>query len=1000
MEAQPAARSRTHSPEASFLILLLTLLAFGLRVYRLDHHSLWYDEGFSVYVARQGLSQITSTVAGDYTPPLHYYLLHFWMGASGDSEFSVRFLSVISGSWLVPLTYVLARRLVGLQSALWATLWVSVSPFLAWYSQEARAYSLLAALGLLTSYLLIRLVIHPDQPRLWAAYIVGGILALYSHLYAFFGLAIQAAYFFGVVTLLRRRLGPTLTGAVAFSVILAAYLPWAEYTLRAAQDTSGYFPGVLQPAYMLRVSATAFSTGDLLPEDQRGPIAGLYVALALAGASLLLLQELGRLAGSRPSLPGGRLYLLAQLVLPLAWVSVALYQRPQFFPRHLIASAPFFFMLVGVALDALWSARSPLREGLNTGARILGAVLAGTLLATSWWGLSNNYFDERYARDDFRSAIAYLQERIAPQEEILLSSGHFFPVFAYYYQGDNWHPIPDDFLLDADHVIGFEVNPELDRILAGKRGVWLVQWQDHIVDPMGTLRLLLEAHGELIDARWQPRGPVLYRYGLPPNVRIADGPPIAQPMQINFGNRLRLLGYSLPKYGEAGVVEVILFWEGLRPLNEDYKVSLRLVDEAEHQYALSDGWPATVGYPTLRWPPFRVVFGRHRIAPLVGTPPGEYWVDVVVYENNTLVPLEVLDERGSPVGTSARIGPFSLSPTEQLVTLEDVANEIQTSLQVAFGDALELVGYNWEPRPVSTGEIIQFTLLWRALRDMDQDYSVVFPLVDRRGMLHAQLGEPSPGAVGRAIFAGDGEFLGRLIDISEPIGRQRIVIDSDTRKSFSLYPLGSPGYPTSAWREGEVVQAQYSYRVPEDAPSGPHQLRIQLVGPEGQPGVTAVLFPIDIVRGGRMGGHIPFTPYTVEPLGMNISLEGYNLYPFSLMPGGETQLTLFWQIDGGAASPFGLRIRLIDEQGDTLFEQEYPLPTSVRSWVDLAVGEGFAEVYRIVIPEEIEPGFYHLVLSVYEPISGESLQVAFQEIGGGLSRADRFMLPTPLYIVG
>lgn len=974
------------------MILLLTLLAFGLRVYRLDHHSLWYDEGFSVYVARQGLSQITSTVAGDYTPPLHYYLLHFWMGASGDSEFSVRFLSVISGSWLVPLTYVLARRLAGLQSALWATLWVSVSPFLAWYSQEARAYSLLAALGLLTSYLLIRLVIHPDQPRLWAAYVVGGILALYSHLYAFFGLAIQAAYFFGVVTLLRRRLGPTLTGAVAFSVILAAYLPWAEYTLRAAQDTSGYFPGVLQPAYMLRVSATAFSTGDLLPEDQRGPIAGLYVALALAGASLLLLQELGRLAGSRPSVPGGRLYLLAQLVLPLAWVSVALYQRPKFFPRHLIASAPFFFMLVGVALDALWSARSPLREGLNTGARILGAVLAGTLLATSWWGLSNNYFDERYARDDFRSAIAYLQERIAPQEEILLSSGHFFPVFAYYYQGDNWHPIPDDFLLDADHVIGFEVNPELDRILAGKRGVWLVQWQDHIVDPMGTLRLLLEAHGELIDARWQPRGPVLYRYGLPPNVRIADGPPIAQPMQINFGNRLRLLGYSSPKYREAGVVEVILFWEGLRPLSEDYKVSLRLVDAAGHQYALSDGWPASVGYPTPRWPPGRVVFGRHRIPPLPGTPPGEYWVDVVVYEAETLVPLEVLHEKGSSLGTSARIGPFSLNPTEQFTTLGDVANAIQTSRQVAFGSELELVGYNWDPRSVRPGETVEFTLFWRALQDMDQDYWVLFPFVDAEGKLHSQLGDPSPGAVGRALVDEDGRYVAALGGLTEQVAEPRVVIDSGTRKSLFLYALSGPGHPTSVWREGEVLRAQYHYLIPADELPDLAQIRIQIVGPQGQLGATAVLFPIEI----RGAGPLAYVPVTRFVPGPNLRLRGYHLYPASLSPGSEAELILwFWQLYYGAASPFGVRLRLIDEQGIVHFLREYPLPFQTGDWIEVAAGYRFAELYRIDIPPGTLAGSYRLGLSLYELSSGEPFEILDAATGAPLGE---LWLPSSLVI--
>ena len=60
-----------------WLLVLLTLLAFGLRVYCLDRRSLWTDEGLSVYRARQDVTNILSgeiviqgTVSKDTQPPL------------------------------------------------------------------------------------------------------------------------------------------------------------------------------------------------------------------------------------------------------------------------------------------------------------------------------------------------------------------------------------------------------------------------------------------------------------------------------------------------------------------------------------------------------------------------------------------------------------------------------------------------------------------------------------------------------------------------------------------------------------------------------------------------------------------------------------------------------------------------------------------------------------------------------------------------------------------
>ena len=114
---------------SSWIVLLtIFLIAFALRVFRLEYQSLWYDEAFSVYLAHFDLAQITARTAADIQPPLYYFLLHFWIALAGDSEFALRFLSLIFGALTIPLMFVIARRLFPPSVALIASILATLSP--------------------------------------------------------------------------------------------------------------------------------------------------------------------------------------------------------------------------------------------------------------------------------------------------------------------------------------------------------------------------------------------------------------------------------------------------------------------------------------------------------------------------------------------------------------------------------------------------------------------------------------------------------------------------------------------------------------------------------------------------------------------------------------------------------------------------------------------------------------------------------------------------------
>ena len=193
----------------SAALLVVLLLAFGLRTYQLEAQSLWSDEGLSLYRAGQlpaellrGVITVDGVATRDTNPPFYFLLLHAWQSAGGVGQvagagvFYLRYLSVLAGLLAVPLLYLLGRRAFGWGVGLAAALLLAISPFHVWMSQELRNYSLLVLLNLFSVYGLYRFMLaRPDgEPgarrgrwlALWAA---AGLLGVYTHYFGFFVLA-------------------------------------------------------------------------------------------------------------------------------------------------------------------------------------------------------------------------------------------------------------------------------------------------------------------------------------------------------------------------------------------------------------------------------------------------------------------------------------------------------------------------------------------------------------------------------------------------------------------------------------------------------------------------------------------------------------------------------------------------------------------------------------------------------------------------------------------
>jgi len=218
----------------NYLIFLIFALGLVLRIYNLSAESIWFDEAFSVMVSKKGAFELINSVlnnAGEKNPPFYYLLLHFWVLVFGDSEFSLRFLSVIFGSVSIIAIYALGKLLFNKRTGIIAALIIAVSVFQIQYSQEVRAYALVALLSIISYHSLIKLTSRRSITYS-VLYLVSSILMLYTHYYGLFVIVAQNIFCLTLFLKQRKTGEISLKRWISLQLILViAFIPGLMHLL-------------------------------------------------------------------------------------------------------------------------------------------------------------------------------------------------------------------------------------------------------------------------------------------------------------------------------------------------------------------------------------------------------------------------------------------------------------------------------------------------------------------------------------------------------------------------------------------------------------------------------------------------------------------------------------------------------------------------------------------------------------------------------------------------
>ena len=126
---------------------------FILKISYLGYASFWYDEIISVQSASLDFGHIKHVSEWDKNPPFYYYCLSVWIKLFNDTEYTVRLLSVFFSSLAAGMLFIIANKYFNKITAIIVSLLYLSSNVLFYYSHEARAYSLVLLLALLSTWI-------------------------------------------------------------------------------------------------------------------------------------------------------------------------------------------------------------------------------------------------------------------------------------------------------------------------------------------------------------------------------------------------------------------------------------------------------------------------------------------------------------------------------------------------------------------------------------------------------------------------------------------------------------------------------------------------------------------------------------------------------------------------------------------------------------------------------------------------------------------------------
>ncbi|MFA5033853.1 MAG: glycosyltransferase family 39 protein [bacterium] len=393
-----------------FILILIILLGSFLRLYQLGNESIWIDEAVGIENASKPfVPMIKAMTFQDFSPPLYFTLVHFWIKIFGKSEFVVRALSAIAGIVSILLMYKLGTVLFGeKEGILGAFIFaISLKPPI-WESQEARMYALFLLVVLISSILFIKAIKLGESliPKKLISITIINILLVYIHIYGLFFIVFEAIY----ILLLKKK--ELKKWVMSFLIVFICYIPWLFVIIKLQLPT---------------IKTQIFEGAGSLWLKKIGPMELYYIIWSLSSEhKILVIAFLGLslfsiLSSFRESIKNKQSCLLCFLwiITPIA-ISYILYyllKKPFLRPCYLIFVIPAYYLLISKGVFAFRN-------------KIIQLLLILSITGISGYILFSYY--TTVEKEQWRESVKFVETSELKANAIVLSGG--IEPFRYYYK--------------------------------------------------------------------------------------------------------------------------------------------------------------------------------------------------------------------------------------------------------------------------------------------------------------------------------------------------------------------------------------------------------------------------------------------------------------------------------------------------------------------------------------------------------------------------------------
>ena len=388
---------KTRTETVTIVLGILIFIGIVLRFYHLDFNSIWLDEAATLSLSNVPIPDIWARMAsgGEVNPPLFYILEHFMIQMFGTSEWVLRFLSAAFGVLTIPAIYLTGKEFWDKNVGLVAAGLVTFSPFLIYYSQEARAFSLVLLLCTGLMYFFLK--------KNWLMFGVVAALATYTH---FNTLALIGALVVYALVQERHNLKPIAKGLIVW---IALSIPIGIVFIRIFSERIATAPSF----GMKGVDLITRTFTELTGYEWYSVL--VLLGLFTIGMAVLWLNK-----------DKSKAILITWILLITITASIVLSYKMPMMPRYLIILAVPLYL--GIAMASVGISRSISNKHNQKVCAVLVLLIA--VIAVPYYTQYYTY----YSKEDWRGISKDLQikQNILPGDVVVVP-GYIKGPLGYYY---------------------------------------------------------------------------------------------------------------------------------------------------------------------------------------------------------------------------------------------------------------------------------------------------------------------------------------------------------------------------------------------------------------------------------------------------------------------------------------------------------------------------------------------------------------------------------------